>query len=108
VLTWFIRVEDDTEALKHDLPLDLHHVEFVSAGGEDSLGNLVPVCPLCHRVIHKFGVIGHDMNATHEQIKALWQLWVAIGELPLGGPLGSAPPLVSVMVDVPTYALFVG
>ena len=29
-----------------------HHIKYVSAGGEDTLENLVTVCWVCHRAIH--------------------------------------------------------
>lgn len=29
-----------------------HHIKFASAGGEDTMENLVTVCWLCHRAIH--------------------------------------------------------
>lgn len=33
--------------------LKLHHVERVSAGGENDWGNLEPICPDCHRLEHE-------------------------------------------------------
>lgn len=32
-----------------DRPLQHHHVRFRSAGGSDTLGNLILLCDICHR-----------------------------------------------------------
>jgi 5-methylcytosine-specific restriction protein A len=32
--------------------LECHHVEWLSCGGEDSIDNVVALCPNCHRRIH--------------------------------------------------------
>lgn len=35
--------------------LDIHHITQVYHGGEDSIDNLIPVCLVCHKLIHKHG-----------------------------------------------------
>lgn len=38
---------------KHQKPyLECHHVEWLSRGGEDSVDNVVALCPNCHRRMH--------------------------------------------------------
>ena len=32
--------------------LESHHVEWLSKGGEDSIDNVVALCPNCHRKMH--------------------------------------------------------
>lgn len=36
----------------HSPYLEVHHVIWLSAGGEDSLSNTVALCPNCHRKMH--------------------------------------------------------
>ena len=33
---------------------DLHHVIYLCLGGPDTTDNVVPLCPTCHRIIHKY------------------------------------------------------
>ncbi|WP_163591073.1 HNH endonuclease, partial [Klebsiella variicola] len=35
--------------------LEVHHIEWLSNGGEDSVENAIALCPNCHRQAH-FGV----------------------------------------------------
>lgn len=35
--------------------LDVHHITQVYHGGSDSIDNLIPVCLVCHKLIHKHG-----------------------------------------------------
>lgn len=38
---------------KNDMPfLHVHHIEYLSNGGEDTIDNCVVVCPNCHAKIH--------------------------------------------------------
>jgi hypothetical protein len=103
-ISWHQRVDEDETASKKSLPLDIHHVEFVSAGGDDSPENLVPICPLCHREIHQKNALGRE-SATPQNIRAAWELWLALGALSLDCTLGLEPPFLSVSVDLPTYCL---
>lgn len=36
--------------------LEVHHIEWLSKGGEDSVGNAIALCPNCHRQAH-YGVL---------------------------------------------------
>jgi hypothetical protein len=103
-ISWYGRVDTDDDASKKALPLDIHHVQFVSAGGGNAEENLVPVCPLCHRFIHDTKKLGR-VDATPESIRAAWELWLSFGTLPLGRRIGVADPAIEVTVALPTYAL---
>jgi len=35
------------------ITLDIHHLELVSEGGDNSSDNLLPLCPNCHALHHK-------------------------------------------------------
>ena len=60
-----------------------HHVRFKSHGGQDTLDNLILLCPICHADIHAYrlAIIGDDANgvlrfardraAKAKQLKAL-------------------------------------
>lgn len=37
---------------RHILTLDIHHLEYVSQGGQDTPDNLVALCPNCHSLHH--------------------------------------------------------
>lgn len=37
---------------RHILTLDIHHLEYVSAGGGDTADNLLALCPNCHALHH--------------------------------------------------------
>jgi hypothetical protein len=41
------------------LAIDLHHIEEVSEGGGNELGNLIALCPTCHALFHR-GTISRD------------------------------------------------
>ncbi|HBE70914.1 MAG TPA: hypothetical protein DDW52_22440 [Planctomycetaceae bacterium] len=51
---------------RQTLTLELHHIEYVSEGGGNTLENLLPLCPNCHTLHHA----GH---IPKEAIKA-WKL----------------------------------
>ncbi|MCM7737031.1 HNH endonuclease [Enterobacter hormaechei] len=36
--------------------LEVHHIEWLSNGGEDSVENAIALCPNCHRQAH-YGVL---------------------------------------------------
>ena len=38
---------------------------------DEALDNLMPVCPNCHRVIHKKGISKNDIPMFKEQIQTL-------------------------------------
>lgn len=103
-ISWHQRVEVEETASKKVLPLDMHHVKFVSAGGDDSPANLVPLCPLCHREIHQNGMLGRE-PATPANIHAAWELWLAIGALPLERTFGTEEPFLTIFIELPTYQL---
>lgn len=48
--------------------LDLHHIRYYSLGGTDKPGNLLAVCPRCHRLIHQLNV----STSILRQIKEKW------------------------------------
>lgn len=103
-ITWARRVLQDEEASKKALPLDIHHVVFVSAGGDDSPSNLMPLCPLCHRFIHHDGRLG-NIDATPENLRVEWDRWRSFAALQIGRQVGDVGPHVELNVDLPTYAL---
>lgn len=70
------------------IPLDVHHVLFVSAGGDNSPANLVPLCPLCHRVLHESGKLGRN-DVTPELIRGEWERWLSLGTLTAETPIGN-------------------
>ena len=45
--------------------IEIHHVNPLSEGGEDSINNTVALCPNCHRKIH--------YSKNKEEIKQLLQ-----------------------------------
>lgn len=57
-----------------------HHVKYKSAGGEDTLGNLITLCAKCHRDVHdghlKIEVV--KLKANNIEVK-FWKQkgWVA-------------------------------
>lgn len=48
--------------------LETHHVIFLSKGGEDSIDNVVAICPNCHRKIHNLN-LEEDVNKLLEKLK---------------------------------------
>lgn len=102
-MTWIHRIEGDPAAAKR-MPLDIHHVVFYSLGGDDLATNLVPLCPLCHRLLHEDGRIGKQV-ATAETVRAAWDLWCSFAGLDIGRSLGYGHPVAGVRVAVPTYGL---
>ena len=39
-----------------DAYLEVHHIEWLSKGGEDTIFNAVALCPNCHRKMHSLGL----------------------------------------------------
>jgi hypothetical protein len=35
--------------------LDVHHIQEVYLGGSDDIENLITVCLVCHKLVHKYG-----------------------------------------------------
>lgn len=103
-ISWLGRVDTDRQASKKVVPLDIHHVRFVSAGGNNTEENLVPLCPLCHRFIHDTNQLGYS-DATPDTIRAAWELWLSFSRLSIGRRVGVEEPPVEVTVALPTYAL---
>lgn len=55
--------------------------DLLGTGSRDnSRENLVPICPLCHRVIHQYGKLGPD-DATPERIREEWKRWLSFATL---------------------------
>ncbi|EPK7359198.1 HNH endonuclease [Kluyvera ascorbata] len=59
------RANGKCQSCKRDAPflkedgtpfLEVHHIEWLSNGGEDSVGNAIALCPNCHRQAH-YGVL---------------------------------------------------
>lgn len=48
--------------------LETHHVIFLSKGGDDSIDNVVAICPNCHRKIHNLN-LEEDVNKLLEKLK---------------------------------------
>ncbi|MGJ0475731.1 HNH endonuclease [Klebsiella variicola] len=44
--------------------LEVHHIEWLSKGGEDSVENAIALCPNCHRQAH-YGVL--ELNAVNNK-----------------------------------------
>lgn len=42
---------------KHRSRLEIHHVVPKSEGGTNEIGNLVPLCHICHCAVHKIDVL---------------------------------------------------
>lgn len=103
-LCWHQRVQEHPAAAKF-MSLDLHHVVFRSLGGGDQVENLVPLCPLCHRVIHEGGGLGRS-SSDEDSLRALWALWVRLGQsIPAEQTLGRGEPTVTVRVALDVYGL---
>lgn len=45
--------------------LEVHHIEWLSKGGEDSVENAIALCPNCHRQAH-YGAL--ELVAVNQQI----------------------------------------
>lgn len=55
------------------LALDLHHCVEVSEGGDNSVGNLIALCPTCHALFHR--------GTIHRSSIYAWKaMLVALGE----------------------------
>ena len=103
-LSWHHRVTLDRGVSKKSLPLDIHHVRFVSAGGDDGPENLAPLCALCHRIIHDTGLLGH-LDATPENIRAAWNTWTSFRDIEVEQAVGLQSPVKHAVVDLATYSL---
>lgn len=60
-----LRANGECQSCKRDAPflkedgtpfLEVHHIEWLSKGGEDSVENAIALCPNCHRQAH-YGVL---------------------------------------------------
>lgn len=58
---------------RYPVTLDVHHLEYVSAGGSDAPENLLPLCPTCHAEHHR-GVI------PTESLRAWKMLLITLNE----------------------------
>lgn len=56
---------------RHPLALDLHHMEEVSAGGSDDVGNLLALCPTCHSLYHRGTIRGESIYAWKSMLITL-------------------------------------
>lgn len=55
---------------KHGKPfLEVHHIQYLSEGGSDSMENVVALCPNCHRKIHQLQLEA-DFKIVLEKAKA--------------------------------------
>jgi hypothetical protein len=70
---WLRLMDVDRNSRKYQ-PLDIHHVKFRSLGGSDSIKNLVPLCPTCHRMVHDARRAGRHL-ITDGDLRHAWQLW---------------------------------
>lgn len=52
--------------------LEAHHVEWLSRGGNDSIENVVALCPNCHRKIHVLNC-EEDTKALKKRLNAYYQ-----------------------------------
>lgn len=44
--------------------VDAHHLRFRSAGGEDSVNNLIALCRCCHAEVHAYRLYLHGDDAN--------------------------------------------
>lgn len=42
---------------KHRSKLEIHHIIPKSEGGTNEIGNLIPLCHICHCMVHKIDVL---------------------------------------------------
>jgi len=100
-LTW-VRVTDaGGYGLKWEA-LHIHHVKFRSCGGSDALTNLVPLCPTCHEMVHRYRA---DFLSDNE-LKKLWTLWKRIDEVvPRSLHIGDGARQASAVVTLDTYGI---
>ena len=49
------------------LAIDLHHICQVSAGGDNTLANLIALCPTCHALYHR-GTIKEESIYTYKSM----------------------------------------
>ena len=48
--------------------LEVHHIEYLSNGGDDTIENVAAICPNCHRKMHSLNVLS-DINKLKEKAK---------------------------------------
>ncbi|WP_437768996.1 HNH endonuclease [Sorangium sp. So ce764] len=86
-------------------PLDIHHVRFRSHGGTDDEKNLVPVCPICHRIIHTTRSIG-GVVINRSVLRREWDLWCSFdSDVPSSVRLGRGRVVATVVVPLYVYGL---
>ncbi|MDI2091526.1 HNH endonuclease [Commensalibacter oyaizuii] len=52
--------------------LEIHHIQWLSKGGADSLNNMIALCPNCHRKMHHVND-KHDVKFLKQQAKKVTQ-----------------------------------
>jgi 5-methylcytosine-specific restriction protein A len=51
-----------------ELYLEVHHIEWLSQGGSDTIDNVAALCPNCHKKMHILNLEG-DIKKLKETIK---------------------------------------
>jgi hypothetical protein len=53
------------------LAIDIHHIYEVSEGGGDEIGNLIALCPTCHRLYHRGDISRESIYSWKAMLIAL-------------------------------------
>lgn len=105
-IAWVRVVPGNKAALKFQ-PLDLHHVEFRSMGGSNDTGNLIPLCPNCHRLLHDSRRSGEPF-LSDDELRSLWALWLQLpAELPTVVAVGQGEPRATAKLVLNVYGLVI-
>ena len=48
--------------------VDVHHMLALAEGGDDSEGNLVVLCPTCHRLAHRYNISARQLREYKRQV----------------------------------------
>lgn len=59
------------------LTLNMHHIEFVSEGGNNKIENLVALCPYCHSLLHNGHINRRSLNIWKGVLISLTQAFDA-------------------------------
>ena len=51
--------------------LEVHHIEFLSNGGDDSIDNVSALCPNCHRKMHALAIQSDISKLKSKALKKL-------------------------------------
>ena len=51
--------------------LEVHHIDFLSNGGDDSIDNVSALCPNCHRKMHALAIQSDISKLKSKALKKL-------------------------------------